>query len=78
VASDPDNSAGGPATACLIHQLLVIVLKMQAARTFNIHHSANLQGPLQSSRPVLYTHTLCPYAQRVFLALLFKVHTAQS
>lgn len=48
---------------------------MQAARTFNIHHAADLQGPLQSpSRPVLYTHTLCPYAQRVFLTLLYKVH----
>ncbi|WIA08730.1 hypothetical protein OEZ85_008154 [Tetradesmus obliquus] len=46
---------------------------MQAARTFNIHHAADLQGPLQSpSRPVLYTHTLCPYAQRVFLTLLYK------
>jgi hypothetical protein len=49
---------------------------MQAARTFSVHHAADLKGPLQaSSKPVLYTHTLCPYAQRVFLALLYKVQT---
>eukprot|EP00882_Tetradesmus_deserticola_P033215 GHRQ01037923.1.p2 GENE.GHRQ01037923.1~~GHRQ01037923.1.p2 ORF type:complete len:105 (+),score=22.13 GHRQ01037923.1:818-1132(+) len=46
---------------------------MQSARTFNIHHAADLTGPVQASgKPVLYTHTLCPYAQRVFLALLYK------
>jgi hypothetical protein len=50
---------------------------MQAARSFGIHHAADLKGPLQaskSSKPVLYTHTLCPYAQRVFFVLLYKVH----
>lgn len=39
----------------------------------SIHEAARLPGPLKSPRPVLYTHTLCPYAQRVFLTLLLKV-----
>jgi hypothetical protein len=41
--------------------------------SFTLYEGAQLQGPLQSTRPVLYTHTLCPYAQRVFLTMLLKV-----
>lgn len=40
---------------------------------FQVHEAAKLQGPLQTSKAVLYTHTLCPYAQRVFLTMLLKV-----
>lgn len=39
---------------------------------FVLHEAAQLQSPLKSSKPVLYTHTLCPYAQRVFLTMLLK------
>eukprot|EP00878_Enallax_costatus_P006528 GHUV01006845.1.p1 GENE.GHUV01006845.1~~GHUV01006845.1.p1 ORF type:complete len:263 (+),score=84.88 GHUV01006845.1:201-989(+) len=46
---------------------------MTVTRTFSIQHAAELKAPLQSgSRLVFYTHTLCPYAQRVFLTLLYK------
>lgn len=41
---------------------------------FHVHEAAKLQGPLQTSKAVLYTHTLCPYAQRVFLIMLLKVN----
>jgi hypothetical protein len=41
---------------------------------FHVHEAAKLQGPLQTSKAVLYTHTLCPYAQRVFLTILLKVN----
>lgn len=46
------------------------------AATFSLQHAAALPAPLPaSSRPVLYTHTLCPYAQRVLLTMLLKVCT---
>ncbi len=39
-----------------------------------VHHARALRGPLPSAaRPVLYTHTCCPYAQRALMALLHKV-----
>lgn len=44
---------------------------------FVLHEAAQLQSPLKSSKPVLYTHTLCPYAQRVFLTMLLKVSKRQ-
>lgn len=38
------------------------------------HHARALLGPLPGAeRPVLYTHTCCPYAQRALMALLHKV-----
>ncbi|KAF8072723.1 GSTL3 [Scenedesmus sp. PABB004] len=44
-----------------------------AAPLLRVHHAAQLPGPLcPRGRPVLYGHTLCPYAQRVLLALLCK------
>lgn len=40
----------------------------------SIYEGAQLRGPLEDmSTPVLYTHVLCPYAQRAWLALLEKV-----
>lgn len=47
--------------------------------SFTIHDGARLRAPLSSSttKPVLYTHTLCPYAQRVFLTMLLKVCVGQ-
>ena len=38
------------------------------------YEGVQLRGPLEDdSSPVLYTHVLCPYAQRAWLALLEKV-----
>ncbi len=36
-----------------------------------VQHAASLQAPpaAQKQRAVFYTHTLCPYAQRVWLTL---------
>ena len=36
-------------------------------------YAATHSGPLQHDHLVFYTHTLYPYAQRVWLALLEKV-----
>lgn len=51
---------------------------MQQAARFNLHDARRLPAPLQSpaGAPVLYTHVLCPYAQRVLMALLHKVGRA--
>jgi hypothetical protein len=38
-----------------------------------LHEASRLRTPLPSKGLVLYTHTLCPYAQRVWLTLLYKV-----
>ena len=38
-----------------------------------IRDGSSLSGPLESSDPVLYTHTCCPYAERCLLAILEKV-----
>ena len=38
-----------------------------------IREGSSLSGPLNSSDPVLYTHTCCPYAERSLLAILEKV-----
>lgn len=51
---------------------------MSLLQTFRVHHASQLPGPLRCTRPVLYTHTLCPYAQRVWLTLLQKVGQAGS
>lgn len=38
-----------------------------------VHHARALPDPLPSrDRPVLYTHTCCPYAQRALMAMLHK------
>ena len=34
---------------------------------------AGPSAPPSGQQPVLYTHTLCPYAERVWIALLEKV-----
>lgn len=40
----------------------------------SVHAARSLRAPLPSdARPVLYTHTCCPYAQRALMALLHKV-----
>jgi hypothetical protein len=39
-----------------------------------LHEAARLKKPLTSNGLVFYTHTLCPYAQRVWLTLLHKVN----
>ena len=39
----------------------------------SVREGSSLRGPLSSDRPVLYTHTCCPYAERALLALLEKV-----
>lgn len=39
-----------------------------------VHHARSLKAPPPSKeRPVLYTHTCCPYAQRALMGLLHKV-----
>lgn len=40
-----------------------------------LHEASNLAAPLPAeSMPTLYTHMLCPYAERVLLTLLELVH----
>lgn len=42
----------------------------------SIQEASSLNGPLKSEEmPVMYTHVLCPYAQRVWMTLLEKVST---
>jgi hypothetical protein len=55
------RSAGIPVPGCHAAEMRVLEAK-------------NLPGPLDTGELVLYTHTLCPYAQRVWLALLEKVY----
>jgi hypothetical protein len=38
-----------------------------------IYEGRDLKGPMEDDGLVFYTHTLCPYAQRVWLAILEKV-----
>ncbi len=50
-----------------------------------LHEGSKLSAPLQTNLPTLYTHMLCPYAERVLLTLAelvcthhYTVHTAQT
>lgn len=43
------------------------------AAEMRVYEASKLRGPLESRDLVFYTHTLCPYAQRVWLTLLEKV-----
>jgi hypothetical protein len=44
----------------------------------SVQHARDLRGPLPArERPALYTHTCCPYAQRVLMAVLHKVGVSQ-
>lgn len=48
--------------------------RLPAAAMQSVHAARSLRAPLPSdARPVLYTHTCCPYAQRALMALLHKV-----
>lgn len=45
----------------------------QRAAEMRVYEANKLRGPLDTQDLVFYTHTLCPYAQRVWLTLLEKV-----